>query len=289
MAERTKIQWCDSTVNPTGGCNGCELEHGDVKKCYAARMVERFGRTNPGLPSVFTEPETFPGRMTEATAWPDLTGQARCNKPWLDNLPRLIFVSDMSDALCDEFSFEYLQSEVVGAVTSELGQRHYWAWLTKRPQRMADFSAWLGQRGIARPANLWAGTTITTQAVASRIDSLLQVDGADTVHFVSVEPAWEQMDLRPWLSRLDWVIHGGESGRGAEAFDILWAENLLAQCRSSTVPYFLKQLGSHPVRNGSPAQLQNFKGGDWSEWPEHLRVREMPAITFQPHEGGNAE
>ena len=25
MSKTTKIQWCDSTVNPTMGCDGCEL------------------------------------------------------------------------------------------------------------------------------------------------------------------------------------------------------------------------------------------------------------------------
>ena len=25
MSIKTKIQWCDSTVNPTMGCDGCEL------------------------------------------------------------------------------------------------------------------------------------------------------------------------------------------------------------------------------------------------------------------------
>ena len=25
MSVKTKIQWCDSTVNPTMGCDGCEI------------------------------------------------------------------------------------------------------------------------------------------------------------------------------------------------------------------------------------------------------------------------
>jgi len=290
MVETTGIQWCDSTVNPTGGCDGCELEHGKVRRCYAARLVERFGKSNPGLPRVFTELVTFPGRMAQAAAWPDLTGQTRRNKPWLDNQPRLIFVSDMSDALCDAFTFDYLQAEIVATAASELGQRHWWAWLTKRPARMAEFSAWLGQRGAAWPANLWAGTTITTQAVTSRLDSLLQVGSDDTVHFVSVEPTWESVDLRPWLPRLAWVIHGGESGRGAQPFDVQWARHLLEQCRQFQVPYFLKQLGKCPADNGRALHLNDAKGGDWNEWEADLRVREMPAEGQRLHgRGGNGQ
>jgi len=39
---------------------------------------------------------------------------------------------------------------------------------------------------------------------------------------------------------------------------------------------FCKQLGARPVHDGVPYALQDAKGGDMSEWPEDLRVREMP-------------
>ena len=93
---------------------------------------------------------------------------------------------------------------------------------------------------------------------------------------------------------ISWVICGGESGPGARPFNLAWAESLLEQCRAAGVPFFMKQVGSAPLipkamelnargefltetTCGDPAKLLvNSKGGDPSEWPEHLRVRQFP-------------
>lgn len=104
---------------------------------------------------------------------------------------------------------------------------------------------------------------------------------------------------------LDWVIVGGESGPGARPFDVQWARDTIRQCREAGVACFVKQMGAHVVdRNdagfegdtpsswpmdtawteldsgyqGAPVRilLNDRKGGDMAEWPEDLRVREMP-------------
>lgn len=100
---------------------------------------------------------------------------------------------------------------------------------------------------------------------------------------------------------LDWVIVGGESGPGARRFDIGWARSIVKQCRDANVPVFVKQLGAKPTVSSTmafqaegelpggkfrmvvteasyegPLKLRDPKGGDMSEWPEDLRVREMP-------------
>jgi hypothetical protein len=70
-----------------------------------------------------------------------------------------------------------------------------------------------------------------------------------------------------------------------------WARSLVTQCREVGVPVFVKQLGANVrglVRNGldhdriadalgSTYRLRDPKGGDMSEWPEDLRVREWPS------------
>jgi protein gp37 len=85
---------------------------------------------------------------------------------------------------------------------------------------------------------------------------------------------------------IDWVICGGESGPGARPFNLAWAESLLDQCRAAGVPFFMKQVGSRPFYTAGIGTLPpeccihrdvRQKGGDMSEWPEHLRVREFPA------------
>lgn len=75
----------------------------------------------------------------------------------------------------------------------------------------------------------------------------------------------------------------------ARPFDLAWARSAIVQCRAAGVPVFCKQLGAKPISNDSadrghagmhPYQsvpLRDRKGGDWSEWPADLRVREFPA------------
>ncbi|WP_437763431.1 hypothetical protein WMF27_41020 [Sorangium sp. So ce281] len=40
----------------------------------------------------------------------------------------------------------------------------------------------------------------------------------------------------------------------------------------------MKQLGSAPFENNRPMKLDKH-GGDWKEWPDDLRVRQMPNVA----------
>ena len=196
MGRNTAIQWCDDTVNPTMGCDGCELWSKDRKSCYAGVLHRVRGGHNKGFAPTFEEVTLFPGRMAKAAAAGDLTGVARPDKHWLDGMPRLIFVSDMSDALSQSVSFEYLEGEIIATVASDAGRRHRWLWLTKRPARMARGShGGSPPRASPSPRIIWAGTSITTRRTTRRIGPLLQVGGEETVRFLSVEPQVEAIDL----------------------------------------------------------------------------------------------
>lgn len=270
MSSKTKIQWCDSTANPTMGCDGCPLwvpEKG-IKICYAGSDHERKDGKVKGFSPRFEILTFWPGRMTKAAGWRDLRGSARPDKPWLDGMPRMIFVSDMSDALSAAVSFEYLEAEIIDNVTSPKGRRHAWLWLSKRPARMAKFSGWLGEHGRAWPDNLWAGTSIINKPMLAGIDHLARVGGDTTTRFLSVEPQWEDLDID--VSPVDWVIHGGESPKNPRPFRIEWAEDLRARCRESGKPYFLKQLGGSVVHGDRTLELRDRHGGDWSEWQVNL-------------------
>jgi protein gp37 len=277
MSAATKIQWVDSTCNPTMGCDGCELWNPNtgVRKCYAGVLHTRFGGVK-GYSPTFEQLTLWPGRMAEAARWPDLTGTRRKDKPWLDGLPRFIFVSDMSDALSADVPFEFLEREIVQTALSPLARRHHWLWLTKRPDRMARLSADLAARGVRWPANLWAGTSITSQATTARIGHLLRVGDERTVRFLSVEPQHEPIAFGAQLGRVDWVIQGGESGRGAEPFRLEWAVDVSRQCRQARVAYFLKQLGSKVLAGDRRLTFADSRAGDWAEWSAEVRIREMP-------------
>lgn len=106
-------------------------------------------------------------------------------------------------------------------------------------------------------------------------------------------------------SGVHWVVVGGESGPGARPCDVAWIRSIVTQCKAAGVPCFVKQLGSHVVcpndhvsdwNDDVPSlqiewprgvtryqgelvrvRLNDRKGGDMAEWPEDLRVRELPA------------
>lgn len=99
------------------------------------------------------------------------------------------------------------------------------------------------------------------------------------------------------------MIAGGESGPGARPCDVAWIRSLVDQCRAAGVAPFVKQLGAEPYEDGQAyaaripigvecehgydvcpkcdreavaLKLDDRKGGDPTEWPEDLRVREFP-------------
>lgn len=89
---------------------------------------------------------------------------------------------------------------------------------------------------------------------------------------------------------IDWIIVGGESGHGARPCDIAWIRSIVQQCKDAGVSVFVKQLGAKPFVKDTSwrakdadyrreyLKLKNKKGGDISEFPEDLRIREMPKI-----------
>jgi protein gp37 len=117
-----------------------------------------------------------------------------------------------------------------------------------------------------------------------------------------------------WSPRLDLVIVGGESGPEARPDNVAWIRGVVEQCVAAGTKAFVKQLGAvvidrndvgfeaelveppdpeawpTPVRveenldgtrdgyQGAPVRvhLRDKKGGDMSEWPAGLRVRELP-------------
>ena len=279
MADTTTIHLCDSTVNPVMGCDGCELWNSTRRSCYAAILHERHAGVNPGYATCFDRVERFPGRMAKAAKLSDLTGLRRRSKPWLDGRPRMVFVSDMGDALSASVSFEYIEAEIVNTVTSPAGRRHIWLWLTKRPKRMAQFSTWLADWRVPWPTNLWPGTTITAGSTIERLDALLAVGDERTTRYLSLEPQLESIDILRYLTGLDWIIQGGESGSDARPFELSWARQLQDHCREAGVACFLKQLGSNPTFEGKPLRFEDRHGGNWAEWPSDLRVREVPTAV----------
>lgn len=142
--------------------------------------------------------------------------------------------------------------------------------------------------------NVWLGTSVENQAAAHRVDTLRTVPAA--VRFLSCEPLIGPLEVN--LEGIHWVIAGGESGTGARPCCVDWLGDVVAQCKAAGVPCFVKQMGrvcdmgecicgqnrdghwkgpSVCFNCGGWKFFKDKKGGDPAEWPEDLRVREMPA------------
>jgi protein gp37 len=270
MGLRTAIQWCDSTCNIQMGCDGCELWNppAGVLNCYAGEMTGRLAG-QPGYPAAFDRPELFLHRFDEALRWPGLTGRGRPVKPWLDGLPRLIFLDDMGDTFTESLPDDWLPPLLPRLADSP----HVWIILTKRARRMAAF---FGR--YTCPANVWPLVSVTSAAAWGRVEALRGIAGA-AVLGVSLEPQLAPLEAlaEPGaLAGLGWLIVGGESGLRARPFDLAWARAAVAAARRDGCPCFVKQLGARPRDGDAPMRLRDGHGGDWSEWPADLRVREVP-------------
>src|SRR5262249_47596570 len=148
-------------------------------------------------------------------------GKDRSDKRWLNGKPRTIFVGDMGDFCSKSVPDEYIIDEIIGAVKSPPGSRHFWFLLTKQIRRLAEISERIG--GL--PDNCMAMTTVTDQRTAdTRIPDLVRT--ICRWRGISAEPLWGSVNLylnkkeRPYRDRrwefprhqlLDWVITGGES------------------------------------------------------------------------------
>jgi protein gp37 len=165
------------------------------------------------------------------------------------------------------------------------------------------------------PANAWILASVEDQEAADRrIPDLLRIPAVK--YGLSCEPLLGPIDLRVeecWIAedhyclgeRLSWVIAGGESGPGARPCNFAWLRSLRDQCQEAKIPFFLKQVGSNPHGewlHGEPptyclsamtpfglvnsTKISRCKNGRWKlgaskgnwpgEWPEDLRVREVP-------------
>lgn len=115
---------------------------------------------------------------------------------------------------------------------------------------------------VSDESNRWS--TLKTKSVLQRAcdqcDGWGTACGIDDCHFVND-------------GCVSWVIVGGESGGGARSCDPEWIRSLVQQCRTAGVAPFVKQLGSVWARENG----WGGKGGLPEQWPEDLRIREMPS------------
>lgn len=240
MGQQSLIEWTDATWNPLTGCTqvspGCA-------HCYAKAFAERFAGV-PGHPYEVGFALTLrPDRLDEPLKW---------------KKPRMVFVNSMSDLFHENVPIEYI-SRVFETIAA--AEWHVFQVLTNRASRLADLA-----QQLTWPANLWMGVSVENQRFAGRVDELRRTTAA--VKFLSCEPLLGPLRLD--LAGIDWVIAGGESGRGARPMQPSWARDLRDQCVAAGVPFFFKQWGAHDeagIRRGRRAAGRLLDGRLWDEMP----------------------
>jgi protein gp37 len=342
MGETTGISWTDSTWSPLRA--QVKSNAGEIARLknytsliqIADRMAGHVGHhcehASPGCLRCYSETNNARCLPANGTGLPfdqrsrdlvDITiDQHILVQPLRWKRPRRIFVESQSDLFGEFVPFHFIDDVFDRMMQAE---QHVFQVLTKRAQRMYEYFDSTGNRAdyLGKNPRIWLGVSVEDQQRADeRIPWLLKTPAA--VRFLSVEPLLGPVELENWFCQcarcyrlkrpnacrneaIDWVIVGGESGPGARPMDIAWARAILAQCRTSGVPCFVKQLGAKSVslcsscrdgargfcklygaerrRDGFEGHgqdglqqifLKDRKGGDMDEWPEDLRVREFP-------------
>jgi protein gp37 len=305
MSETTNIEWCDSTFNPWMGCTKVSpaCDH-----CYAERstpartMAVHWGphaERHRTAPATWRQPERWNAQAAEFQA-----KHGRRQRVFCASLAD-VFDNQVPDVWRADL-FELIR------VTPQLD----WLLLTKRPQNIVRMvqahGAIAGNGSRYLPENVWLGTTCENQKhLDLNLPALLRTrdDLGARVLFLSIEPMLGPISLDCWpvygedeQQLLNWVICGGESGPNARPLQLQWVRSIVQQCRAAGVPVLVKQLGREVLDHGmsSPGEhwpahmarrpiprcteadpgfvmdLRDRKGGDWSEWPEDLRVRQFP-------------
>jgi protein gp37 len=318
MSIGTTIQWTDATVNPVPGCRriseGCGTHEGG---CYAEKMAWRLAH-NPATPQYHgTVRMTGNGpRWTGKVGWaPSELDKIRAwKKPrrifvesmgdlFFDEVPRehvdAIFTTMEA---CPQHTFQVLTKRarrMAAYVTERYAggpvPAHIWLGTSVESQAAADERIphllrcnaavrWLSCEPLLEAVDLnrYLGPQCANCGTYGE-DVPGVPDGPD-------DPSVCTDCGGPVTQGVEWIVVGGESGRKARAFDVAWARSLVAQCRAAGVAVFVKQLGANPVgdlgERPEPADgkrrlrvLDDSHGGDVSEWPADLNVRQFPEVA----------
>lgn len=239
--KQTKIEWTDSTWNPSVGCN--KISSG-CKNCYAEIMAKRLQAMGSREYKNGFEFKHIPERLLI---------------PYKTKKPTKFFVNSMSDLFHEKMPFEFLDKvfEVIKAT-----HHHQYQILTKREKILKEY---FSSRKV--PDNVWLGVTVENSKVKNRIDILRDIDAR--IRFLSIEPLIDDVGLLN-LTNIHWVIVGGESGNKARPMKTEWALNIQQQCFDQNVSFFFKQWGTwgaDGVKRNKKLNGRLLLGKEWNEEP----------------------
>uniref|UniRef100_A0A6M3J573 DUF5131 family protein n=1 Tax=viral metagenome TaxID=1070528 RepID=A0A6M3J573_9ZZZZ len=204
--QKTKIEWCDYTINPVKGL--CPMA---CSYCYARAMYKRF-KWNPEIK--FND-EVF--------------------LPLVDiKKPSRVFVGSTME-LFGDWVTDWEMRGILGLCGSPTLQHHTFIFLTKQPQNLIKFSPF--------PDNCWVGMSVTRggigDASAGAIPCFEDIEAK--VKFVSFEPLLSQIEFDCYTDFVDWVIIGAQTPRSEKAFPKWsWVREIIEAADKASIPVFLK-------------------------------------------------
>jgi protein gp37 len=203
---KTKIEWCDQTLNPIVGCkNNCNF-------CYAEKMAGR-----------------------------NLWGCEKCRQfiphPHFERLdqlkpiqePKRIFICSMSD-----WNSKGVEEKWIHPIIDKMTEcsQHTFLVLSKIPKGFTKYNF---------PKNVQLGTSITSWKDIKRLKDLENLK-CNNIKFVSIEPLHRPINYWFDKSRIDWLIIGAETGnrKGKIKPEKEWIELIISNARAENIPLFLK-------------------------------------------------
>jgi len=307
VSDHTAIEWSDATWNPTRGCTkvsaGC-------KNCYAEAFAERFRGVKGHAYEQGFDMRLVPEALNLPLRW------KKPRRVFVNSMSDLFhedvpdgFVADVFNVMkaAPRHTFQVLtkrsarMSDFVRRWTgATLPLPSVWLGVSCEDQAAADERI---PHLLATPAavRFVSCEPLLAPVDLTRIYGHVNIGGSADLCVDALAgryaAAWSGRETRTdrplsdlGAGRIDWVIVGGESGPKARPCRIEWIRSILAQCKAAGTAAFCKQLGSCPrsasdvfgerqedVGGAWEHHVRDRKGGDPAEWPEDLRVREMPA------------
>ena len=229
------IDWSKHSWNPISGCTktstGC-------KNCYAYRIALELQKQGKEKYKNGFKPTCHPSLLREPLKW---------------KKSKRVFVNSMSDLFHKAVSDSFIKKIFN---TMRLAPQHQFYALTKRSERLYSMRDDLDWQD-----NIWMGVSVETSDFFYRIDHL-RVTGA-AIKFISIEPLLGPLPNID-LTDIDWVIVGGESGRGARPIKEEWVVDIRDQCIAAGVPFFFKQWGGVDKKKHGCL----LEGKVWDQMPE---------------------
>lgn len=200
----------------------------------------------------------YQGVAERTGAGPEWTGLVRTHPDRLDipshwRKPRRVFVAGMADLFHPDVPTEFVLDTWEAMSRAP---RHQFQVLTKRPQRMAAFAWGLAMQSVWPLLNVWAGTTIESDAYVWRANHLRATPSA--VRWLSLEPLLDPLPSLD-LTGIDWIVIGGESGPGRRPMELAWLTDVVARADAIGAKVFVKQ-----DAHARPGQQGRIPDGLWA-------------------------